>query len=173
MEEKMIEGYFHIGTITAPQGIQGEVRVYPLLDDLQWFRQLDHLYIREKDGLHETDIQSVKLIKGMAVLGLSCIPDRNEAEKFRGKELYILREQAKPPAEDEYFLADTIGMTVSDPEGNPVGIVEDTYLTGRDPVLVIRNKDTGEEHLVPAIGEFVKDVDLESKRMIVRLIPGM
>ncbi len=168
-----MEGYFHIGTITAPQGIKGEVRVYSHMDDIEWFHQLDHLYIKEKDGLQETAVTSVKIVKGMAVLGLDRIPDRNEAERFRGKELYILREQAKQPAEDEYFLADTIGMTVMDEEGTPLGIVEDTYLTGRDPVLVIRNKETGGEHLVPAIGEFVKDVDLTEKKMIVRLIPGM
>ena len=56
-----------IGKITNTHGIKGEVRVYPLTDNIERFSDLDKVYIGE--AKRQASVKTVKYHKGLAILG--------------------------------------------------------------------------------------------------------
>lgn len=163
-----MEDFLRIGVITSPHGVRGEVKVYPTTDSAERFAELKKLYVGNEK--REAGIQSVKFNKQMVILKLDLIPDRNAAETMRNIELFIDREAALPLAEDEYYIADLIGMEVFDENGSVVGTLTDVLETGANDVYVISGE---REILIPAIKQCILSTDINAKRMVVKLLPGL
>ena len=90
----MINDYLRVGVITAPHGVRGEVKVFPTTDEPERFEDLKSVWLYNGKSYVSLDIESVKFFKNMVILKIKQIPDRNEAEKYRSKELYVDREHA-------------------------------------------------------------------------------
>ena len=118
------------------------------------------------------EIAGVKFFKNMVILKFKGIDDINDVEKYRKKSLYVTRENAVKLKKDEYFIADLIGMKVSTDEGEELGTLSDVMQTGANDVYVISMTD-GEEVLIPAIRDCIRDVDVEQGQMCVHLLPGL
>ena len=58
------------------------------------------------------EIQSVKFFKQFVILKFKGIDNINDIEKYKRCSLYVTREHAVALEEDEYFIADMIGMEV-------------------------------------------------------------
>ena len=106
---------------------------------------------------------------GYNVIGIDNI---NDVEKYKKAPLYVTREDAVPLGENEYFIADLIGLKVISDEGEALGILDDVLQTGANDVYVVKC-DNGEEILVPAIKDCVKNVDIEGKEITLHLLPGL
>jgi 16S rRNA processing protein RimM len=106
------------------------------------------------------------------ILTLAGVASRTAAESLRKRRVFASEEDLPEPAPGEYFLSDLIGLDVFDTDSLRIGRVEDVFdMPGQD-VLVIRTND-GREAMIPAVSEFLKDVDLESGRLVVSLIEGL
>ena len=81
------------------------------------------------------------------------------------------REDAVPLDEDEYYIADLIGMEVFTEDGH-FGVVKDVIETGANEVYIIESDEHGEV-LIPAIRQCVLDVNVEEKKMKIRLMDGL
>ena len=92
--------------------MRGEVKVFPTTDDVTRFRQLKKVYLDTGREMLPLEIQNVKFFKQFAILKFKGIDNINDIEKYRGKSLMIDREDAVDLDEDEYFIADMIGMKV-------------------------------------------------------------
>ena len=161
-----------VGVITSPHGIAGEVNVYPTTDDINRFKKLKKLYIDTGKELIQTGVGSVKFFKGMAILKLDHIVDRNMAEKFRKKDLLIDREDAVPLEEGEYFICDLVGLGIETDEGEKLGVLEDVLQTGANDVYLVRCND-GKELLIPVTDECVLSIEPENEKIVVHLLPGL
>ena len=64
-----------------------------------------------------------------------------------------------------------IGLIVETEDGEVLGSIENIIETGSNDVYVVSGENG--EILVPAIGQVVKDIDLEANRMLVTLMKGM
>lgn len=159
---------FKLGQIVNAVGLKGENRVYPYTDYKERFEELKQLYI--EDEIYE--IEKVRYMGQMVIIKFVGISDRNAAEALKGKYLYIDRENARKLDEDEYFVADLIGMKVQDGAGNPVGMLSDVIQNTAQDVYEIELPD-GKKFMIPAVGEFILDVDMDSRIMVVKLIEGM
>ena len=106
------------------------------------------------------------------ILKFKGIDDINEVEKYKKAALFVTREDAVPLGENEYFIADLIGLKVVSDEGEELGTLDDVLQTGANDVYVVKN-DKGEEILVPAIKDCVKSVDIEGGEIILHLLPGL
>jgi len=157
-----------LGKITAPVGIKGEVRVYPYTDIPERFSQIDELEI---DGKY-VEIENARYMKGMAVLKLSCSPDRNAAEALRGKELFLDKDRLWDVPEDTYFVDELIGIQLFDEDAAYVGKLADVTHGAAQDIYVIEKPD-GRRFMLPAVKEFIRDVDIEGRRMTVHLIEGL
>ncbi|MCR5324694.1 MAG: ribosome maturation factor RimM [Lachnospiraceae bacterium] len=161
-----------VGVITSPHGIIGEVNVFPTTDDINRFKSLKKLYIDTGKELIQTKVESVKFFKGMAILKLDHITDRNMAEKFRKRDLVIDREDAVPLEEGEFFICDLVGLDVETEEGEKLGVLEDVLQTGANDVYSVRCNDS-KELLIPVTDECVKSIEPENGKIVVHLLPGL
>lgn len=164
--------YLKVGQIVNTHGVRGEVKVYPLTDDLKRFDKLKFVFIKSGEEYKKVQVQGVKYVKAMAILKLAGIESMNDAEKYRDMYVYIDRENAIKLPEDTYFIADLIGMHVFDGSGNPLGKIINVFSTGSNDVYEIKPEE-GKSFLIPAIGDVVKDVDVANKKMVVELLEGL
>ncbi len=157
-----------IGRITAPVGIKGEMRVFSYADELTRFSDVKSVLV---DG-RSYDLESVRYQKGMAVIRLAGIGDRNAAESFRGKELRLSRDELWETPEDTFFIEDFVGLRDEDEEGRHVGRLAEVISRPAQDLYRIEKSDGG-SFLLPAVREFVREIDLESGFMKIRLIEGL
>ena len=167
-----MEDFLQVGVITATHGIRGEVKVFPTTDDPERFLDLKTIYLdigREKMLLN---ISGVKFFKQFVILKFKEFDNINEVEPFRKKSLLVTREQAVPLEEDEYFIADLIGLQVVTDEGELLGELTDVLETGANDVYQVTDKN-GKELLLPAIKDCILSVDLEKGEMEVHVLEGL
>ena len=93
-------------------------------------------------------------------------------QMYKKRELWIPREEAQELEEDEYYIADLIGMDVVLEDGSKFGTLKDVMETGANDVYVVED-DKGEEILLPAIRECILDVDVEKNVMTIHLMKGL
>lgn len=167
-----MEDMLQVGVITQTHGIKGEVKVFPTTDDAQRFKKLKKVTLDNGKERRELEITSVKFFKNLVILKFKGIDDINEVEKYKKAALFVTREDAVPLEENEYFIADLIGLRVVSDEGEELGTLDDVLQTGANDVYVVKN-DKGEEILVPAIKDCVKNVDIEGGEIILHLLPGL
>jgi 16S rRNA processing protein RimM len=118
------------------------------------------------------EIASVKFFKNMVIVKFKGIDNINDVEKYRRARLLVTRENAVPLAENEYFIADLIGLSAKSEDGEELGTITDVLQTGANDVYVVTTPQK-EEILVPAIRDCIKHVDLENKEMLIHLLPGL
>ena len=157
-----------LGKVTAPQGIKGEVRVYPYTDEITRFSEIEGVLL---DG-RKRKIQNARYMKNMAVLKLEGIDDRNAAEAIRGKELLLSKEDLWEQPEDTYFIDDLVGCAVVSEDGASVGMLKSIISRPAQDLYEIERAD-GSAFLLPAVKEFVKNVDLTNKIITIHLINGL
>ena len=167
-----MEKQLQVGVISSTHGVRGEVKVFPTTDDVTRFRQLKKVYLDTGREMLPLEIQNVKFFKQFAILKFKGIDNINDIEKYRGKSLMIDREDAVDLDEDEYFIADMIGMKVCTEDGSEFGTLKDVMETGANDVYIIDSLEHGEV-LIPAIRECILDVDMDEERMTFHLMEGL
>ncbi len=167
-----MEEMLRVGVITTTHGVRGEVKVYPTTDDAERFLELEEIWLDTGKERLPLKIQNVKFFKNMVILKFEGYDDINAVQAWRQKDLLVTREQAVELQEDEYFIGDLIGLHVEDEEGNALGVLRDVLETGANDVYLVSRP--GEKDLMlPAIKDCIREVDLESGIMRVRVLPGL
>ena len=157
---------------TTTHGVGGEVKGYPTTDDAERFLELEEIWLDTGKERLPLKIQNVKFFKNMVILKFEGYDDINAVQAWRQKDLLVTREQAVELQEDEYFIGDLIGLHVEDEEGNALGVLRDVLETGANDVDLVSRP--GEKDLMlPAIKDCIREVDLESGIMRVRVLPGL
>lgn len=167
-----MEDMLQVGVITQTHGVRGEVKVFPTTDDVNRFKKLKQVILDTGKEKMPLEIQSVKFFKQFVILKFKGIDNINDIEKYKRCSLYVTREHAVALEEDEYFIADMIGMEVCTEDGNIFGTLKDVIETGANDVYVIENAEHGEV-LVPAIKECIRSVDIEKGQMMIHLMDGL
>ena len=75
--------YLEIGQIVNTFGIKGMVKVKPFTDDIKRFEKLETIYIQNKNGKKEYEIEEVKYHKNMVLIKFKDINNINDAEELR------------------------------------------------------------------------------------------
>ena len=164
-----MEDMLQVGVITQTHGVRGEVKVFPTTDDVNRFKKLKQVILDTGKETMPLEIQSVKFFKQFVILKFKGIDNINDIEKYKRCSLYVTREHAVALEEDEYFIADMIGMEVCTEDGSIFGTLRDVIETGANDVYVIENAEHGEV-LVPAIKECIRSVDIEKGQMMIHLM---
>ena len=118
------------------------------------------------------EIQGVKFFKQFVILKFKGIDNINDIEKYKRCPILVERCDAVELEEDEYFIADMIGMAVETEEGKEFGTLKDVIETGANDVYLIDSIEHGEV-LVPAIKECILNVNIEECRMKIHLMDGL
>lgn len=167
-----MEDLLKVGVITTTHGVRGEVKVFPTTDGPERFLDLDYVMLDTGRELKRLAIENVKFFKNLVILKFDDVDNINDIEKYKGCSLWIPREEGQELGEDEYYIADLLGLKVVLEDGSEFGTLKDVMETGANDVYVIASRDHGEV-LLPAIHECVLDVDLEAGVMTVHLMKGL
>jgi len=167
-----MENLLQVGIISSTHGVRGEVKVFPTTDDVKRFKKLKEVLLDADGEQRPLQIESVKFFKQFAILKFKGYDNVNDIEKYKGKSLFVSRENAVKLNKDEYFIADLIGMKVENEDGSFQGVLKDVIETGANDVYTVLCED-GKEVLIPAIKECILEVDLDSNEMKVHLLDGL
>ena len=167
-----MEKLLQVGVISSTHGVRGEVKVFPTTDQVQRFKKLKEVILDTGSGQQVLKIESVKFFKQFAILKFEHYDNINDIEKYKGKSLYVTRENAVKLQKDEYFIADLIGLKVLTDEGEEFGTVKDILQTAANDVYLIEGPE-GKEYLFPSIKECILNVDLESGTVTVHIMDGL
>jgi len=154
--------------------VRGELRVEIITAYPERLEQHTYFYLARPDSL---DVAQRYLVLGMRfhkkalLLQLEGCDDRNRAEELRGMLVQIPIEEAVALDEGEYFLFQLDDVRVETEDGEWLGQIVEVIETGANDVYVVRGPRG--EVLLPAIEEVVLDLDLEARRMVVHLMPGL
>lgn len=169
---EQMEDLLKVGVITTTHGVRGEVKVFPTTDDAERFLDLEYVLLDTGRELRRLTIQNVKFFKNFVILKFEEIDNINDIEMYRGRDLWIPREEGQDLGEDEYYIADLLGMEVYLEDGSRFGTLKDVMETGANDVYVVTCTD-GSEVLLPAIHDCILDVDPEANRMTVHIMKGL
>ncbi|HHT92380.1 MAG TPA: 16S rRNA processing protein RimM [Clostridiaceae bacterium] len=163
---------FVIGKIVNAHGIRGELKVLPETEDPNRFKKLKKVWIEKDSALKEYEYQSSRILDNVILLALKDVDTRDKALNLKGAYISVSREDAIKLPEGRYFIADLIGCTVYEHTGEILGKVKDVFETGSNDVYDVVN-DEGKSILVPALEKVVKSIDVENRKIIVELLPGL
>ena len=155
------------GRIAGTHGIRGEVKIEVWLDTPADLKHYQRVFI---DG-EEKKLISVRVQKHFAITALEGICDINAAMHYKGKTIYIAREDT-PLAPGEYFLQDLIDARVVREDGSAVGTLTEILERPANNVYVVKGSD-GKEVLIPAVPAFIIKADADGGVVTVRLLEGM
>lgn len=170
-----MEDLYQVGSITQTHGIRGEVKVFPLTDDISRFKNMKNLLLDAgKEGYISLEVENARPQKNLVILKFKGIDNINDIEKYKGHGLYVTKDNRVDLKEDEYFIADLIGCDVylDSDKDNRFGTISDVMETGANDVYEI-TLESGNTVLVPAIKDCILDVDIEGRRMEIHLMEGL
>ncbi len=157
--------YIEAGRINNTHGVAGEVKIEVWLDSPQFLKKCGRIFVEGR----ELKISSAKTHKGFLIAKLEGIDDVNAAMSLKGKTACIFRSDAKLP-KGSYFIQDIIGAKVQDQQGREIGRLTEVLERPASNIYVVQGE---EEHLIPAVPEFIMSTDPEAGIITVRLIEGM
>ena len=147
-----MEDLLQVGVITGTHGLKGEVKVFPTTDDKERFLDLEEVLLDTGDELLELKVEYCKFFKKFVFVKFEGLDDINEVEKYKRCPLLVTRDNAVELEEDEYFVADLLGLTIIDDSGVTIGKLENVIETGANDVYEVLTEDGG-RILLPAIKE--------------------
>ena len=154
-----------IGKIVAPHGVRGDIRILPLTEKPDLFLDLEYLLL---EGGKKLTVKNARFQKRMILVTTKEVTSMNEAELLRDKNIYIKAEDLPELEEDEFYVADLVGIPVYDLDGKQIGTFKDSLSTGSNDVYIIAVPGA-KDILVPALKEYFKEINLAEKRIVVKL----
>lgn len=168
-----MENLLQVGAILDTHGLRGEVKVFPTTDDAHRYDTLREVELCTKDGAYiHLKVEHVRYSKNLVIVKFKGYDHINDIEQYKKCNLYVTREHAVALAENEYFVADLIGLTAKSDEGELLGEVTDVLSTGANDVYVIKDA-AGHELLVPAIRDCVHEINTREGYMVLHLLQGL
>lgn len=152
---------FKIGQIINTHGIKGEVKVYPLTEDVQKYKRLKTVLV----GGVDMNIQGVKFQKDRVILKLEGVDTMNDAETYKQKYIEIPRESEPELPPDTYYVSDLKKCIVYDTNDKEIGRVFDVISTPNNDVYWIKQP---KEVLIPVLRDIVLSVDIDEKKIVIR-----
>ncbi|MEI7834448.1 MAG: ribosome maturation factor RimM [bacterium] len=161
------EWSFLVGVITAPHGLQGEVRVHVLNGAPERMEKLKTIGLRRAGVVQLRKVLRARVTGKRVTMALEGVSSCEEAELLRDVELVLPLDQAVKPGEDEYLHSQLIGLEVVTTDGEALGPITAIWETPANDVYETPLA------LIPAVKVFVLEVDLTGGKMTVQYIPGM
>lgn len=164
-----MEQYLEIGKVVSTHGLRGELRVDPWCDSPQFLCQFKTLYLKKGETKLSVSSRPHKTIAIVKAKGIDTI---EEAEKLRGRVLYINRSDARL-APGEYFIQDLIGLDVIDIDtSKSYGKITDVLKTGANDVYQVTDEKK-KDYLIPVIDDVVKEIDISGGKVLIKPLKGI
>lgn len=171
------EALVQVGFVFRPHGIEGELKINPEhTDDPARYEELETVYLgKSPHAVVRHTISSVRYQQTKrgttVILGLDDIESRTDAEAVMKQKVFVTEEDLELD-DDEFFIHELVGLSVVTEEGEELGTVANYMEMPAQDVFVV-TRPGGREAMVPAVEDFIIDIDLEDDRVVVRPIDGL
>jgi len=153
-----------VGRVAGAFGVKGEVRITSFTADPMAL--VDYKTLLREDGSPGLTLTAGRVAKGGVVARTQEIETREQAEAARGLRLYIPRDRLpEPKDEDEFYVADLVGLDVVSVEGEPLGRVKSVHDFGAGDLLEIEPPQ-GPSWWLPFTREAVPEVSIAARRIV-------
>lgn len=167
-----MEGLVPIGKIVRPHGIRGEVKVHDLPEiDGRFDKLTDVMIGLNKHTAIRQRVQSMRVSNTGIIMQIRDCSTRNDAERFRDNFLFVPQSESAGRTESKLRVHHFIGMTVFSDDGKFEGTIEDVITSAAHEIFVVDMH--GKETLIPAVEEFIVQIDEANGRMLIKSIPGL
>ena len=157
--------YIEAGKIVNTHGVAGEVKIEVWLDSPQFLRRFPRVFINGA----EKKLLSGRAQKSFLIAKLEGVDDVNAAMTLKGKTIMVDRNDVRLPR-GTFFVQDILGASVVDENGAEIGKLTDVLERPAHNIYVVQGE---QEHLIPAVPEFILKTDAEAGVITVHLIEGM
>ena len=158
-----------VAAIAGAFGVRGEARLRCFTDDPEAVAAYGPLFT--EDGGRRFDVRLTRPVKGGVAARLSGVASREDAEALKGTRLYAERAAFPETDEDEFYLADLLGLTVLGADGAVLGKVKAVQDHGAGDVIEVAPAGGGETLLIPFTREAVPEVDPAAGRIVADPLP--
>lgn len=159
------------GKVLRPHGLEGLLRVRSFSQSEAALLNTETVCFKLSTGkIHHLRVLSARPHKNVFLVKLAGLTDINQAEPFRGADIYISKD-ALVREEGEYFWFELVGLKVFSDADEFLGVVSQIIPGGNTEIYVVKNGTR--EILIPAVRETVKEIDLENGKMIVSAMEGL
>ncbi|MFB5759756.1 ribosome maturation factor RimM [Paenibacillus medicaginis] len=166
---------YNVGKIVNTHGIRGELKILPSTDfpEDRFAKGSELLIFPENGGAPLlVTVEQARFQKNVVIVKFKEHGNINDVEKYKGSMLKISEERLGELEEDEYYYHEIIGCAVVTEEGEELGEIKEILSPGANDVWVVKMPN-GKELLLPYIDEVVLAVDVQSKKVTVRLMEGL
>lgn len=157
-----------MGEVVRPHGVRGAVRVRPFDPEAPNLQPGCRVWA----GDRSFEVRASQPAGKSWLVVLEGVTSRTEAESLRGALLEVPDSDLRRSSDDSYFVFELLGLRVVTEEGEEMGSIVDVLSTGANDVYVVRGSDE-RELLLPAIGEIVREIDLDAKVVRITPLPGL
>lgn len=157
-----------LGRIAAPFGVRGEIKLEPYADFPERYAALrDVTAVLPNGERRPLRAMGARKHKTHILMRFEGVGDADAAEALRGAIVVIplSRRAELPPG--YYYVSDLIGLEIVTTAGERIGPITDVWKTPASDVYVCARGS------VPAVKEYVRDVDMARRRVVVAAVPGM
>lgn len=156
-----------VGKVVRAHGVRGAVKVALYGETLRGLEPGAVLLVRHPSMSQASRLTTIEvkpqgkhlLVRFEEILGMEA------AQALAGADLQVAEDQLPPLEEGEYYHYQLIGLTVVTVQGRPVGTLRSIMETGSHDVYVVERE--GREALIPAVEDFIREIDLEARRMVI------
>jgi 16S rRNA processing protein RimM len=159
-----------VGRVVGAHGIRGNLKVHSYAESPSVYESGAGIRFALANGsVQRMFVEWIQPHGRVLLMAVEAVTDRSQAERLIGSELYADKACLPALEEDTYYWFDLLGLLVYNTIGTLLGRIEAVIPTPGNDIYVVKGKENGRtrETLIPATGDVVLKVDLESKTMIV------
>ncbi len=161
-----------IGKAVKPWGLKGEIKIEPMTDFPERFNDLRRVHLVSAAGKEIVcDVKSIRYMGDCPLLLLAGYDSPETAKTLNGWFIRVPEGETVPLPEGTYYWHELIGMEVVSEADEKIGTIVDVFETGSNDVYVV--KRGGNEVLLPATREVIKQIDRKTRRMVIHLMEGL
>jgi 16S rRNA processing protein RimM len=153
-----------VGRVAGAFGVRGELRITSYTEEP--LALLEYKTLLREDGTAALTLTSGRAAKDGVIARAAEVPTREEAEGLKGLKLHVRRDALPMPEEDEFYLADLIGLLVVSPEGERLGEVKSVQNYRAGDLLEIDPGEGRPTWMLPFTREAVPEVDVSARRLV-------
>ncbi len=156
------DGWICVGAFAGSHGVRGDVRLKSFTDVPKAIFSYPALH-KGANG----PVLKIKLLREAPdgfIVRIDGITNREDAQALKGTKIYVSREALEAEEEDEFYLADLIGLEAQDASGAALGIVRAVENFGAEDLLELvlakPLKGLGRHAFIPFRKAYVPVVDI-------------
>ena len=163
--------YIQFGQIVSTHALKGNVRINVFSDDVENIKKYENIYLEENGKYIRYEVLNITFSRNQAIVSFKDIDNKEKADEYRNRYIYINKKDLDTLDEDTYYLVDILESEVYELKDNKeeyFGKLIEVNQNAPTDIYVIQT-DKNHSIMIPAIREYIKEVDVEKRKIVVDL----